>query len=66
MCAQLKDPAQNGGRSLAEIIQHVIHAPLVGWAWSPGVGRKPAPGAQEAFAALIKAWVDTGAVCPGG
>ncbi|HEX9869520.1 MAG TPA: Isoquinoline 1-oxidoreductase subunit, partial [Candidatus Tectomicrobia bacterium] len=27
--------------------------------------REPAPGTQEAFGALIKAWDETGAVCPG-
>ena len=27
-------------------------------------GRQPAPGTQKEFGELIKAWVDTGAVCP--
>ena len=31
---------------------------------APGVGREPAPGTQQEFGELIKAWVDTGAVCP--
>jgi hypothetical protein len=53
------------GKSLAEIVEHMTHDALVGWGWSPGVGREPAPGTQEAFGALIKAWADTGAVCPG-
>ncbi len=66
ICAQVKDPSRNGGHSLAEIVEHVTHDSLVGWAWSPGVGREPAPGTQAAFGALIQAWADTGAVCPGG
>ncbi len=66
ICAQIKDPARNGGHSLAEIVEHVTHDALVGWAWSPGVGREPAPGTQAALGALIKAWVDTGAICPAG
>src|SRR5438128_6238508 len=37
------------GKSLAEIVQHVTHDPLVGWAWSPGTAREPAPGTQQAF-----------------
>ena len=37
---------------------------LYGWGWHPGAGRTPAPGTQAEFGALIKAWVDTGAVCP--
>ena len=65
ICAQVKDPARNGGHTIAEIVEHMAHDPLVGWGWSPGVGREPVPGTQEAFGALIKAWADTGAVCPG-
>jgi len=65
ICAQIKDPARNGGHSVAEIVEHMARDPLVGWAWSPGVGREPAPGTQREFGALIKAWADTGAVCPG-
>jgi hypothetical protein len=37
---------------------------LVGWAWNPGDGRKPAPGTQAQFGALVQAWIDTGAKCP--
>ncbi len=65
ICSQIKDPARNGGHSVAEIVEHMARDPLVGWAWSPGVGREPAPGTQLEFGALIKAWADTGAVCPG-
>lgn len=64
ICAQLKDPARNGGRDLAAIVEHMAHDDLVGWAWNPGAGREPAPGTQERFGALIQAWVDTGAHCP--
>ena len=39
---------------------------LVGWAWTPGADREPAPGTQVAFGALIKAWADSGAACPVG
>jgi hypothetical protein len=64
ICAQLKDPARNGGRSLDEVTAHIATDSLVGWAWAPGFGRTPAPGTQEQLGALIKAWVQTGAVCP--
>jgi hypothetical protein len=40
------------------------HDSLVGWAWSPGAGRTPAPGTQAQLAALLDAWVATGASCP--
>lgn len=64
ICAQVKDPARNGGHSLAEIVEHMAHDSLVGWAWNPGAGREPAPGTQAAFGALMKAWVESGARCP--
>jgi len=38
--------------------------PLVGWGWAPGDGRVPAPGSQAEAAALIGAWIATGAACP--
>uniref|UniRef100_B0T8C9 Isoquinoline 1-oxidoreductase subunit n=1 Tax=Caulobacter sp. (strain K31) TaxID=366602 RepID=B0T8C9_CAUSK len=64
ICAQIKDPARNGGRGLAELHHHMAEDRLVGWAWNPGEGRKPAPGTQGQFGALVQAWIDTGAKCP--
>ena len=65
ICEQIKDPKRNGGKSLAEIVRHMADDTLVGWGWAPGGGRTPAPGTQREFGELIKAWADTGAVCPG-
>jgi hypothetical protein len=64
ICAQIKDPARNGGRSLEQITMHMTTDSLVGWAWAPGFGREPAPGTQKELGALIAAWVETGAACP--
>jgi hypothetical protein len=64
ICAQIKDPARNGGRTLQQILTHMATDTLVGWAWAPGFGRKPAPGTQQELGALIDAWVKTGAACP--
>jgi hypothetical protein len=64
ICLQIKDPTRNGGRSLDAIREHVTKDHLVGWAWRPGEGRHPAPGTQEGFGQLIRAWIETGAVCP--
>jgi hypothetical protein len=64
ICTQIKDPARNGGRSLQQILVHLGQDSLVGWAWAPGFGRQPALGTQKQLAALIEAWLDTGAVCP--
>lgn len=64
ICEQLRDPARNGNRTLAEIAAHVAEDPLVVWGWDPGPGRVPAPGTPEKTAADILAWADAGAPCP--
>ena len=64
ICAQIKDPARNGGRSPEDLIHHIGDDTLVGWAWAPGFGRQPAPGTQKIAGALVEAWVNTGATCP--
>jgi len=66
ICEQVKDPARNGGHSLDQIVEHMTNDTLVGWAWTPGADREPAPGTQAGFGALIKAWADSGAACPVG
>lgn len=64
ICEQIKDRKRNGNLDLGALIKHMGEDDLVGWAWSPGPGRTPAPGTQKQFGALIKAWVDAGATCP--
>jgi hypothetical protein len=64
ICEQLKDPKRNHHMTLAQIVDHSAHDPLVAWGWSPGNGREPAPGTQAEFGALMAAWADTGAACP--
>ncbi len=64
ICKQMKDPTRNGGKSLAQIVDHVTHDELVGWGWHPGADRIPAPGTQKDFGRIVAAWVDTGAACP--
>ncbi len=54
ICAQIKDPARNGGRALQDIVHHVGTDHLVGWA----------SGTQMQAGALLDAWAKTGAVCP--
>lgn len=71
ICEQIKDPKRNGGKTLAQIEEHMAHDSLVGWGWKPGTSpggtpREPAPGTQAQFGALIGAWIDTGAHCPKG
>jgi hypothetical protein len=64
ICAQLQDPDKNGSRNLDDVVKHVANDPLVVWAWTPGPGRRPAPGTHATFSALVRAWADTGAECP--
>ncbi|MGA9569654.1 MAG: hypothetical protein WBS17_06180 [Candidatus Acidiferrales bacterium] len=63
-CRQLKDPAKNGHRTLAQIIEHVSSDDLVGWGWNPGDGRTLPPLERPEFVAAMKVWVDNGAACP--
>jgi hypothetical protein len=65
LCEQIKDRARNGNRDMAALIHHLAEDSLVGWAWSPGGGRDPAPGSQAQFGELMKAWQAAGAHCPG-
>ena len=64
ICRQIKDPRKNGGKTLAQLHEHMAQDTLVGWAWRPGGAREPAPGTQEQFGALIAAWIASGAACP--
>jgi len=64
ICVQLKDPARNGNRTLAQVHDHIAHDGIVAWGWQPGADRAPTPGSQAEAAALFQAWIDTGAVCP--
>lgn len=64
ICAQIKDPSRNGGKSLSEIQHHMAEDVLVSWGFDPGPGRTKVPGTQKALGELIQAWIDTGARCP--
>ncbi|ATB40462.1 ioquinoline 1-oxidoreductase subunit [Cystobacter fuscus] len=64
ICAQLKDPARNGGKDLARLHHHMAEDVLVAWGWNPGPGLQAVPGTQRAFGELLQAWIDTGAHCP--
>jgi hypothetical protein len=65
LCQQLRDPQQNGQHTLAELLHHVTHDPLVVWAWTPGGDRTPPPLSQAEFVASFEAWVEAGGICPG-
>ena len=57
LCEQLKDPKQNGNRSLSAIHHHLSHDPLVLWAWNPGGAREKPPVTHKQLMDASKAWV---------
>ncbi len=64
LCAQIKDPKQNGGRSFDALIDHIANDDLVGWGWNPGDGRTPPPLSRLDTVAQLKIWIAGGAACP--
>ncbi|MEP6612289.1 MAG: hypothetical protein ABJA76_10405 [Mucilaginibacter sp.] len=65
LALQLLDPKQNGGRTKAQLIDHMANDGLVGWAWHPGDGRTLPPMPRPAFAAQVRLWIAKGAYAPG-
>ena len=64
LCELLKDPAQNGHRTVDAIVRH-MNTPLVLWGWHPGEGRTPIPLPENEFLAKVNEWASHGAACPG-
>lgn len=64
ICAQIKDPARNGGRTLDEVAEHVRSDELVAWGWTPGPGREAAPNSAESTFKALQEWSLAGAPCP--
>ena len=64
LCRQLKDPKQTGGRSLAQLLEHVSTDDLVGWGWNPGDGRALPPLSRADTVAQMKLWIEGGDACP--
>ena len=64
LCKQIKDPKQNGGRTLDQIFHHIADDDLVGWGWDPGEGRTLPPLSRPETVAQLKIWIDGGAACP--
>ena len=64
ICRQIKDPKQNNGKTIAQIIEHVTADKLVLWGWNPGDGRTLPPMAHDEFAKRFQDWARLGAACP--
>jgi hypothetical protein len=64
LARQLKDPSQNGNKTIEQIVHHVTEDKLVLWGWEPGDGRTLPPLTHAEFAAKVKEWADSGAPIP--
>src|SRR5258708_18544501 len=64
LCQSIKDPKQNKGRNLNQLVEHLTEDKLVAWGWNPGIGRTPVPIAHDEFSAKVKAWQAAGAPWP--
>jgi len=64
LALQLLDPKKNGGRTKAQLIDHMANDALVGWAWHPGDGRSLPPMNRAALAAQVRLWIEKGAYAP--
>jgi cytochrome c5 len=64
LARQLKDPKQNGGKTLEQLIHHVTEDKLVLGGWDPGDGLAKPPLSHAEFAAKIREWVEKGAAIP--
>lgn len=63
ICAQLRDPDRNDGRSAVEIAEHLGHDVILHWAWNPGGGRDPAPYSLQEHVNDVLAWGAAGQPC---
>ncbi|MFT3836602.1 MAG: Isoquinoline 1-oxidoreductase subunit [Myxococcaceae bacterium] len=64
LCNQLKDPKQNGNKSLDQLKSHFHEEPLVNWGFSPGAGRSKPPLTHEQLLEAVEKWIKAGAPCP--
>ncbi len=64
ICEQLRDPARNGGRSVAQLAEHLGHDVILHWAWNPGGDREPAPYDLQTHVNDLLAWGAAGQPCP--
>lgn len=69
IATQMMDPKQNGGRTHAEIMEHLTEHELVLWAWDPGVdaegvAREVPPVPKDDYIAAVKEWIENGAIIP--
>jgi hypothetical protein len=64
LARQLKDPKQNGHKTLQELLHHVDSDKLVLGGWDPGDGRTKPPLTHAEFSRKMHEWVEKGAAEP--
>ncbi len=64
LARQLKDPEENGGRTVDRILHHISEDSLVLWGWDPGEGRTKPPLTHTEFVAKMREWISAGAPIP--
>jgi hypothetical protein len=61
LAKQFKDPDQNGGRTLQQLLNHVSDDQLViRSGWSPAEGCEKVPMPHKEFAAKMREWIEKG------
>lgn len=64
LCTTLKDPAKNGGKTIAALVEHMEKDKLVLWGWAPGGDRSTVSTPHPQFMSELKTWAAAGAPCP--
>ncbi|MCU1301212.1 MAG: hypothetical protein JWQ87_1496 [Candidatus Sulfotelmatobacter sp.] len=64
LCQSIKDPKQNKGRNIDQLVEHLTEDKLVAWGWNPGPRRNAVPIPHDDFSAKVKQWQAAGAPCP--
>ena len=68
ICAQMSDPARNGGRDWIQLAEHLrddaAHGGFVAWGFAPGGARQPAPGDLQSHIDDVLKWGAAGQPCP--
>lgn len=64
LAIQLKDPNQNGGKTMEQLFHHIAEDSLVLWGWNPGDGRALPPLKHDEFMKQFRLWLDNGVAVP--
>jgi hypothetical protein len=63
LCRVLRNPKSNGGKTAAQLIEHVAADKLVLWGWMPGGNRAPVAVPHAEFVAAFTQWASAGMPC---